>query len=97
MSDVDGRRAARTNVASGNGSRRAASSAKKWTVELYCFFLQVRHKFELTFLEASAKSKPLFFFQILTRAKYNFSSYGSYGTYQSSLGILNFFGEDVRM
>jgi hypothetical protein len=46
-------------------------------VEVYCFFLQVRHKFELTFLEVSAKNKQLFFFQILTGEKYNFSSYGS--------------------
>jgi len=53
------------------------TSAKKLKVEVYCFFLQVRHKFELTFLEVSAKIKPLLFLEILTGAKYNFSSYWS--------------------
>jgi len=37
------------------------ASAKKWKVEVYCFFLQVRHKFELIFLEVSAKNKAPFF------------------------------------
>jgi len=31
--------------------------SKKLKVEVYCFFLQVRHKFELTFLEVLAKDK----------------------------------------
>ena len=35
---------------------------KSWSILL---FLQVRHKFELTFLEVSAKNKQLFFFKSL--------------------------------
>jgi hypothetical protein len=45
---------------------------------VYCFFLQVRHKFELRFLEVSAKNKPLCVFQILMVAEYKFFSYRSY-------------------
>jgi len=35
------------------------TSAKKWKDEVYCFFLQVRHKFELIIREVSAKNKAL--------------------------------------
>jgi len=54
------------------------SSVKKWKVDVYCLFLQVRHKFELIFLELSAKNKLHIFFKILKGAKYNFCSYRSY-------------------
>jgi len=53
----------------------------------------VRHEFELTFLEVSAKNKHLFFFQILTGAKYNFSSYGSEGANRSTGIIFRFFAD----
>ena len=62
-------------------------------------FLQVRHKFELIFLEVSAKNKALFFLKSLR--KQNITSpltgvsdaYRSYGSYGSSLGILKFFAD----
>jgi len=56
----------------------------------------VRHKFELTFLEVSAKNKHLFFFQILTGAKYNFSSYGSEAANRSAGIIFRFFADAIQ-
>jgi len=57
----------------------------------------VRHKFELTFLEVSAKNKHLFFFQILTGAKYNFSTYGSEGANRSAGIIFRFFADESML
>ena len=56
----------------------------------------MRHKFALTFLKVLAINKQLFFFQILTGAKYNFSSYGSEGANRSPGIIFRFFA-DVRL
>jgi len=62
-------------------------------------FLQVRHKFELIFLEVSAKNKALFFFQSLQEQNITSpltgvsDTYWSYRSYGSSLGILKFFAD----
>jgi len=59
----------------------------------------VRHKFELIFLEVSAKNKALFFFKSLREQNITSplmgvsDAYGSYGSYRSSLGILKFFAD----
>ena len=64
----------------------------------------MRHKFELIFLEVSAKNKALFFFkkslweQNITSPLIGVSdTYGSYGSYRSFLGILKFFPDTVAM
>ena len=57
----------------------------------------MRHKFELIFLEVSAKNKALFFLKSLREQNITSplmgvsDAYGSYGSYGSSLGILKFF------
>jgi len=59
----------------------------------------VRHKFELIFLEVSAKNKALFFFKSLQEQNITSpptgvsNAHGSYGSYGSSLGILKFFAD----
>ena len=61
----------------------------------------MRHKFELIFLEVSAKNKALFFFKSLREQNITSpltgvsDAYRSYGSYGSSLGILKNFA-DVR-
>ena len=72
---------------------------KSWNILL---FLQVRHKFELIFLEISAKNKTHFFFK--SSQEKNITSpltgvsdaYESYGGYSSFLGILRFFADVIR-
>jgi len=57
----------------------------------------VRHKFELIFLEVSAKNKALFFKKSLWEQNItpplmgDYNAYGSYRNSGSSLGILKFF------
>jgi len=64
-------------------------------------FLQVRHKFELIFLEVSAKNKELFFFKSLQEQNITSpltgvsNAYGSYRSYGSFLGILKYFADGV--
>ena len=62
----------------------------------------MRHKFELIFLEVSAKNKALFFFKSLREQNITSltgvsDAYGSYGSYGSSLGILKFFADEVSL
>ena len=61
----------------------------------------MRHKFELIFLEVSAKNKAHFFFKFLREQNITSpltgvsDAYGSYGSYGSSLEILKFFADEM--
>jgi len=63
----------------------------------------MRHKFELIFLEVSAKNKVHFFFKSLQEQNITSpftgvsDTYRSYGSYWSSLGILKFFADALAV
>ena len=63
----------------------------------------MRHKFELIFLVVSAKNKALFFLKSLQEQNITSpltgvsNAYRSYGSYGSSLGILEFFADVYQL